>query len=255
MTTFPYIERSFTAQVDGSRQTYLLLMPPQIETAETLVVCFHGHGSHQEQFLTPVIYDDRLGELVRFSQARNLLYAALEYRGNSWMGPLAEADTRQVIAELREEFQPKRVVLVGGSMGGTSVLIYAALHPEGIDGVVSLCPATDTEAFYHEALTGPLPELSHAIQASYGGTPEEVPEEYHRRSSRRHADRLTMPLMISHGDADALIPVSHSRALVKRLTDIGAPVQYTEIPGGDHDAPIAVLTQEVAGLLGRFVRK
>lgn len=252
MNAFPYTERRFIAQADGSEQTYLLLLPPHFETADTLVVAFHGHGSHQEQFITPEIYGDSFGELTRLLQQRNIIYTALEYRGNSWMGPLAEADTRQVIAELRAEFAPRRVVLVGGSMGGTSVLIYAACNPEGVDGVFSMCPATDAEEFYHEALAGPLPELAHAISASYGGSPEEAPEEYSRRSSRRHAARLTMPLTIVHGDADALISVSHSRELVKRLTALGAPVCYVEIPGGDHDSPAHITSQQVAALLDRL---
>jgi len=252
MHTFPYTERRFIAQIDGSEQTYLLLLPARLEQADTLVVAFHGHGSHQEQFMTPGIYWDTFGQLTRLMQERNIIYAALEYRGNSWMGPAAEADTQQVIAELRTEFSPQHVLLVGGSMGGTSVLIYAALNPAGLDGVLSLCPATDMEEFYHESLAGPLPALAEAFQSSYGGSPQEVPQAYHLRSSRRHPECLTMPLTIIHGDADALVSVNHSRALVQRLNEIGAPVRYVEIPGGDHDSPVPMTAEEVAALLNRL---
>ncbi len=251
MTVFPYIERQFIARVDGSVQTYLLLLPPRGAMADTLVVAFHGHGSHQQQFMTPDIYGDAFGELIRLLQQRNIIYAAPEYRGNSWMGPLAEADTRQMLAALREEFSPRRVLLLGGSMGGTSVLIYAALHPEGLDGVLSLCPATDLEEFYHQALNGPRPEPAQAIRTSYGGSPDETPREYHRRSSRRHAADLTMPLTLVHGEADMLVPVAHSRGLAKRLADFGAPVRYVEIPGGDHDAPVALTSTEFERLIDR----
>ncbi len=242
-------ERHFIAQVDGSVQTYLLLLPPRVETADTLVVAFHGHGAQQDQFMTADIYGDAFGKVICLLQQRNIIYAALEYRGNSWMGPLAEADTRQVLAELREEFSPRRVLLLGASMGGSSVLCYAALNPGGLDGVLAMCPATDLEEFFHQALAGPLPELAQAIQASYGGRPEDVPHQYHRRSSRRHAEQLTMPLTLVHGDADALISVSHSRTLVQRLAALGAAVRYVEIPEGDHDSPVQMAAQEVALLL------
>ena len=47
-----------------------------------------------------------------------------------------------------------------------------------------------------------------------------------------------MPMYISHGAKDALIPVSGARALVDRLQRLHRPVQYVELPEGDHDAPV-----------------
>ncbi len=254
MTAFPYIERDFIADFDGTRQTFLLLPPCDPQRVETLVVALHGHGSHQEQFMTPEIYDDALGQAVRFAQAENLLYVTPEYRGNSWMNAAATADIRQLIALLRVEFPVRRVVLVGGSMGGTSVLTFAALHPEGIDGVVSLCPATDIAALFHELTGGPWAFIASAIRESYGGTPEDCPAEYALRSSLHHAERLTMPIILVHGDADQVLHVRHVRELVARLHALGAPLDYTELPNGDHDAPVAHLTDALGEIIHRINR-
>ena len=44
----------------------------------------------------------------------------------------------QIIAETRRLYAVGRVIVSGGSMGGTSALAFAALHPELVDGVVAM---------------------------------------------------------------------------------------------------------------------
>ena len=53
------------------------------------------------------------------------------------MGPAAEADMVQLIQILNETYNVERIILSGGSMGGTGALTFTALHPELVDGVVS----------------------------------------------------------------------------------------------------------------------
>ena len=145
------------------------------------------------------------------------------------MGPAAEADVADIIKELRARYNPGKVLLTGGSMGGTSALIFAARNAALIDGVYALCPATDTAEIF--------PSFSDQFLKSYGGSPTEVPEVYRERSSRHYADELSgLPVAIIHGDEDALLPVSHSRILVESLRTQNARLQYVEIEGCGHDA-------------------
>ena len=44
------------------------------------------------------------------------------------------------------------------------------------------------------------------------------------------------PFWIFHGDADAVLNVSHSRAMVSRLKSLKADVTYTEYPGVNHNS-------------------
>jgi len=46
----------------------------------------------------------------------------------------------------------------------------------------------------------------------------------------------TLPIWVFHGDADKSVSVEESRNMVKALKAIGANVQYTELPGVDHNA-------------------
>lgn len=68
-----------------------------------------------------------------------LIYVSPDYRAKtSWMGPAAEADVVQIIAELKSKYRVNKVIVSGGSMGGTAALTLAAPHPALVDGVVSM---------------------------------------------------------------------------------------------------------------------
>lgn len=51
------------------------------------------------------------------------------------------------------------------------------------------------------------------------------------------AKRVTsMPIWIMHGDADKTVSVEESRRMFAAFNAVGANVQYTELPGVDHNA-------------------
>jgi len=51
---------------------------------------------------------------------------------------------------------------------------------------------------------------------------------------KKYAKKL--PFWVNHGDADAVVPVKHSRELVAALQEAGANVTYTEYPGVNHNS-------------------
>ncbi len=226
----------FCSSLDG-REDYALLYPAA--RGRTYLVCIHGYGSHGDQLY--VRADLRRDWWPEF-QARGVGILTPNIRDNSWMSPPAAADLSSLLDFLRVRHGAETFVLFGGSMGGTSVLVYAVLHPEDVAGVAALCPATDVAARHEwckryscEALPA---GISAAIAEAYGGTPAEIPEVYDRHSCLAHADRLTMPVYLAHGDADPVIPVTESRALAALLR--ARILKYREVPGGHHDSPLAL---------------
>ncbi|QDU19019.1 alpha/beta hydrolase family protein [Urbifossiella limnaea] len=129
----------FVARLDKTEQRYVVVRPKGFDAAlaNTAVVALHGHGSDRWQFVT----QDR-GECKGtrdVAAAHGFLLVCLDYRAKtSWMGPAAEADVLQILDELRAKYGVRRVVVAGGSMGGTAALAFAALLPDQVAGCASL---------------------------------------------------------------------------------------------------------------------
>jgi pimeloyl-ACP methyl ester carboxylesterase len=207
------------------------------------LVCLHGHGSHGDQLYTR--RDIRERWLPEFLD-RGLGVLTPNRRDNAWMGPAAVADLDDLLGLVRAEFGASAFLFASGSMGGTGNLIYAALRPQNVAGVIARGAATDLSSYHawcreRQADKPVLGEIADAIAMSYGGVPEAVPASYAAHSALALADRLTMPLFLSHGAADAVIPVSQMRALVGRLAHHPRLV-YQEIPDGNHDSPLHART-------------
>jgi pimeloyl-ACP methyl ester carboxylesterase len=141
------------------------------------------------------------------------------------MGPKAEADVVQIIQATKKQFQVDRVILCGGSMGGTGALTFTALHPELIDAVVSL-NGTANLVEYERFLD--------AIAESYGGTKRQVPQEYRRRSAEFFPERFTMPLAATTGAADEIIPPDSTLRLIESLRGRNQHVLSLHRPSGGH---------------------
>ena len=200
---------AFVARCDGSQEHYVLLYPPgfKADQPHNLLVALHGHGSDRWQFITGSLAEGRAARDV--AAARQMLYVSPDYRAStSWMGPKAEADLLQIIEELKSHFKIGKVILCGASMGGSSVLTFAVLHPKLIDGVVSM-NGTANHMQYEN--------FQDAIQQSFGGTKQQIPQEYKKRSAEFWPERLTMPLGITAGGKDRLVPSESVVRLVARL--------------------------------------
>ncbi len=194
----PPEDLAFTASVDGTEQRYILRRPPQFDDSEAhdLLIALHGHGSDRWQFATDT--RDECQGVRDGALAHDMIYVSPDYRAKtSWMGPKAEADMVQLIGLLKQRFTIRHVILAGGSMGGTSSLTFAALHPHLIDGVVAL-NGTANHLEYEN--------FQEAIAASFGGSKQEVPEEYKKRSAEYWPLRLTMPIAMTTGGKDTSVP-------------------------------------------------
>ncbi|MFO0798255.1 MAG: alpha/beta fold hydrolase [Gemmataceae bacterium] len=228
----------FVARHDKTEQRYVVVTPKGFDPkrANTAVVAFHGHGSDRWQFVT----QDR-GECKGtrdVAAAHGFLLVCPDYRAKtSWMGPAAEADVLQILDELKEKYGVRRVVVAGGSMGGTAALAFAALHPDRVAGCVSLNGTANLVEFAG---------FGDAIAAAYGGTRKERPEVYRSRSAELHAARLTMPVAMTTGGKDTVVPPASCLRLAEKLKALGRPVTLIHRPDGGHatsyDDTVAALT-------------
>ena len=228
------VDLAFTAECDGSTERVVELLPPDFDPAapHDLLIALHGHGADRWQFIREA-RDECRGTREAAAKHGAILLSP-DYRApTSWMGPKAEADLVQIIAAAKQRHRIGRVFVCGGSMGGTGSLTFAALHPDLVDGVCSL-NGTANLVEYGRFLD--------AIAASFGGTKEEVPEEYRKRSAELHAEALSMPVAFTTGGRDDVVPPASVLRLYESLAALGRPVLLLHRPDRGHDTDLADTT-------------
>jgi pimeloyl-ACP methyl ester carboxylesterase len=141
------------------------------------------------------------------------------------MGPKAEADVMQIIADVRRRHKVGRVFLAGGSMGGTAALTFTALHPELVAGICSLNGIANLVEY---------DKFQDARTASFGGTKTEVPDEYKKRSAEFWLERFTMPVAVTTGGRDDVVPPQSVLRLVEKLKQAGRKVLSIHRETGGH---------------------
>lgn len=218
---------TFKALFDRSPQNYVQLTPAKGVSPTKpvdVLLAFHGHGSDRWQYIK-----DGRGECQGardFAAAHGMIFISPDYRAaTSWMGPAAEADVKQIIGLLRKKYKVGRVFLTGASMGGTAVLIFAALHPDLVDGVTSLNGMANMVEYQ-----GFLP----AIAVSYGGDKAAKPGEYKKRSAELFPEKFTMPVAFAVGGKDAIVPPDSVRRLAAKLKEMKHDVMIIDNLAGGH---------------------
>lgn len=203
------VDVEFKADVDGSSQYYVEMLPKDFQSPKPcdVLIALHGHGSDRWQYVK-----DERGECKAprdFVARHAMIMVSPDYRAaTSWMGPQAEADLVQIIALLRNKYRVRKVFLAGGSMGGTAVLIFSALHPELVAGISSQNGTANMLDYQN---------FQDAIAASYGGNKQQQPEEYRKRSPELVPEKFTMPVAFTVGGKDTSVPPDSVRRLAERL--------------------------------------
>src|SRR5439155_4887489 len=200
-----------------------------------LIASIHGGPNGQ----APVAFNGR----IAYWLDRGWAVLVPDYRGSTgWGRGYAQAlrggwgvvDTEDVAAGMRAAAErgwcdPKRMVPMGGSAGGFTVLNLLAHHPElcaaGVDlyGVTDLFDLAETthrfEAHYLDTIVGPLPAAA---------------ARYRSSSPMTVAERITAPLLILQGAGDKAVPPGQSRAIAEQLQRLGRPVDLHLYEGEGH---------------------
>lgn len=217
----------FVSELDGTMQHYVEMLPGGFDKEKKydLLIGLHGHGSDRWQFAK-----DKRSECASFRDfaARHQMIAVSpDYRAKtSWMGPAAEKDMVQIIRELQRKYRINRVFLVGGSMGGTAALTFAAIHPDLIDGVTSMNGLANH--FEYD-------QFQDAIAASFGGSKPMISLEYKKRSAEYWPEKLVMPIAFTMGKQDSVVPPESVMRLANVLQILGRQVLLNVDETGGHE--------------------
>jgi dipeptidyl aminopeptidase/acylaminoacyl peptidase len=147
---------------------------------------------------------------------------------------------------------PARIVIMGGSAGGFTVLAALCQAPEvfragvcryAVTNLFTLAADTHKfEARYFDSLVGPLPEMA---------------ARYRARSPMLNVEKLNTPLLIFQGAEDKVVPPAQAELVVAALRRRGVPHVYHLFPGEGHGwrraETIAAYYQALEAFLRQYV--
>lgn len=221
-----------------------------------LIVLVHGGPTSQ----TPATFNPQ----AQFFATRGFGVLVVNYRGSTGYG-------KEYLKKLRGNWglydvedtvsgaqylvkanrvDPERLVVMGGSAGGFTVLLCLIRHPGffkagiclyGVSNLFTLAADTHKfEARYLDSLVGPLPEAAHL---------------YRERSAIFHADKIQDPLAVFQGDIDRVVPREQSDSIVESLRRRGIPHEYHLYPGEGHGWRKSETVEQFYTAVIRFLRQ
>ena len=151
-----------------------------------------------------------------------------DYRGFGKSG--GSVDRRGMIEDVRAALErarqlpsvdPQQLVSYGHSMGGAkSIAAIAAGAPQGLRAVV---------------VDGAFASYRAMARVAAGRLGEQLASD--ELSPIDHVQRISpLPLLVVHGERDAVVPVSQGRELFSKAAE---PKQWIEIPAGGHNDALA----------------
>jgi alpha-beta hydrolase superfamily lysophospholipase len=215
--------------------------------AKAVVIIVHGLGEHSGRYLHVA---DAL------NQAGYICYS-LDHsgHGNSEGKRVQVANTRQFILDLKQyydsikaKYPNEKIFILGHSMGSVISLQFVYTYPDAIDALVVTGTATDVKSEQSSLLVTLLTAIHSFAPHLRLGQPLNDPAALTRNPEFQQlwiedtlvnkgrtpisilkyildtgemlqeiAEKITVPILIMHGEADEIAPISGSRIMYKRI--------------------------------------
>lgn len=143
-------------------------------------------------------------------------------------GPRVYADVMAITdaAEARDDIDPERTAMMGGSFGGY-MANWIAGHTDRFKAIVSHASLWGLDAFSGTTDYSPVWEREF-------GTPLEHPERYRLNSPHLHAAKIRTPMLVIHGDKDYRVPIGEGLRLWRDLMLHEVDAKFLYFPDENH---------------------
>lgn len=242
-------KQEFISHVDN-KLDYFALAPTAVNAPKgdiTLFVYLHGmNGDYLEPFEMPK--GKPIGPVL-IDHYPNALILSCNYRGSASFGSdAALADISQNIRQIAEQYPVKKIILVGTSMGGMTVLNYAACAPADIQGkirgIVSIEGTGDLAKLYNVTRE---PLIKAALVQSFGGTPTQKPQIYKNHSYIYNKNRLPQSVRVAvvSSNRDQLVPPELQNDVINALNSNRNPNKLIQIDSSHVFVPDNTIMQAI----------
>ncbi|QQK74376.1 S9 family peptidase [Salicibibacter cibarius] len=127
------------------------------------------------------------------------------------------------------EVDEHRVAVIGRSYGGFMVLASLTHHPDVFDAGIALVGISSFRTFLEN--TGPWRRKLREIEY---GTIEEDGAFFDQIDPIHHTDRMTAPLLVSHGANDPRVPIAETEQMIADLKKRNHPIDYIRFEDEGH---------------------
>jgi len=264
------------ASIDGYRALELdLYVPADASSPVPLVVWIHGgawiFGARSQP---PGDWDPNL--VFQSAIDAGLAVATIDYRHSREAPfPAQLHDSKAAVRYLRT-FAPQlgidadHIAVWGESAGGHLAALVALVNDPDLEGDIGATGvSSDVRAavcFYPITNAATLPPTSDLpVNATQPPTPTEImlegspwpyEEGLRRMSPLSYVRSDAPPMLLIHGEADRLVPVSQSQQLAQALKQVNADVHLITVPGlhhvfyaGDPEVHVGTAIEFLAGIL------
>jgi len=201
--------REYFIEVPGARLSVAQLQCPN---PRGVFFFLHGNSGNLKKWFV---------ELNAFRQA-NFDLVMFDYRGFGKSTSQIEseeqlhADVRAVWDHIAPQYQGKRIVISGQSLGtGLAAGLAAQLCADGCAPDLTF-------------LVSPYSSMRHLAEEQYWWVPQQVLR--YPLHTLDHASKLLGPVMLVHGDKDELIPIHHS----EKLCSVFRTAKLLRVSGAGH---------------------
>ncbi len=150
-----------------------------------------------------------------------------DWGGEDYLDLMAAVDT---VCQ-REYVDPERLGIHGYSYGGY-MTSWTIGHSRRFGAAVVGAPCTNLFTMYGTSDIG----VSFG-EPQWGWSSMDSPEKLLARSPISHASKVTAPVLLLHGEADARCPVGQSEEYFVALKRQGKTVEFVRFPGSNHSFP------------------
>jgi dipeptidyl aminopeptidase/acylaminoacyl peptidase len=122
---------------------------------------------------------------------------------------------------------PDRMAIMGGSYGGF-MTFWAVTQTDRFKAAIGHAGISDWYSFYGQT------DIPNLLEFGFGGMPSHSAETYERWSPIRFSDRVTTPLLITHGENDLRVPIAQAEQYFRQLKKLEKTVEFLRYPRAGH---------------------
>lgn len=150
---------------------------------------------------------------------------------NAWGDYTAEdiIEGTQAFLKKYDFVDSKKVGNLGASYGGFMTMLLAT-KTDIFSASIAHAGISNITSYWGEGWWGYL----YSAEASKNSFPWNNPELYSQHSPVFHADKVTTPLLLLHGDSDTNVPVGESLTMYTALKLLNKDVEFIEYKGANH---------------------